>query len=84
MSGGTGGGGNVNPEDSPECTAFCAKLEAMCDFDCDKSFDCSIDAGQCAASTLAHLKCVAETGQLSCGADGYAVIGCRHDEELCN
>jgi hypothetical protein len=82
-SGGAGGGSSVNPENSPECTAFCNKLQTMCSYECDKSFDCSIDSGQCAESTIAFLKCVAEKGQISCGADGYSVIGCSHDKTLC-
>jgi hypothetical protein len=84
-SGGSGGGGNpTDLASTPECMAWCDKLLTECAFECDPSFDCEIGTGQCFASELDYLDCAINEGQLSCGADGFAVIGCGHDESLCN
>jgi hypothetical protein len=64
--------------------AWCDRLQTECSFECDPDFDCAIDPGDCAASTIDWLNCAATEGQLSCGTDGFAVIGCSHDETLCD
>jgi hypothetical protein len=54
-----------------------------CGSECDLLFDCQVGSGQCAASELDYMRCVATEGRLYCSGGSYAVVGCSHDESLC-
>jgi hypothetical protein len=49
---------------SPECTAFCQRIEALdCGADCDVDKMCAIEPGECEASTRARLDCFVNGGE---------------------
>ena len=73
--------------DTPECDAWCAKIEALgCpQGSCDRDFFCSFDAedGECAESKRAELQCSAEQGSYMCTENGWSGSGCPTDNSIC-
>lgn len=62
---------------SAECDAFCAKVASLhCSSTdaCDRSFDCSLFQGECAAQKRAELQCEVDTGTWSCDNGSFSVL----------
>jgi hypothetical protein len=60
---------------TPECDAFCAKLQSTCHQTCTRSVDCAQKTGQCANYTRQYLQCEVDTGQWYCSSGGgYSLV----------
>jgi hypothetical protein len=73
--------------DSPECRAFCLRLETACPGTrCDPQTDCD-EAGDCLAEKRADLACKADprSTDLTCNSGGgYGTVGlCVKPRNLC-
>jgi hypothetical protein len=71
---------------TPECDAFCGRVEALGCADCDRDFHCMVALDSCVAATQAHLACEAETGTFECSEDGSgwsSSSNCATYDELC-
>ena len=67
-------------------SAECKKLPS-CKKECTKS-SCTIEVGQCAASTRKYLDCLATTGNLTCASPGSGTglsveSSCTYDPNVC-
>jgi hypothetical protein len=83
---GGGQAGGSGSSSSPECNAYCAKVESECMgmATCDRASICRIRGGGCAASTNAYLRCVVDSGQWSCvGSDFFVTTSCKLDNTVC-
>ena len=88
---GGGGGGDAAPPvtdifTSPECVAFCKRLESACTGQkCDPKNDCD-ESGMCLAEKRAKLACKADpqATELTCETNGYGTVGlCVKPKNLC-
>lgn len=72
---------------SPECRAFCKRLESACpDTKCDPMIDCNVD-GECLAVKRRELACKADpsSAELTCEHPGYSIVtGCLIPKGLCS
>jgi hypothetical protein len=71
---------------SPECRAFCKRLESTCtDTKCDPMVDCNVD-GECLAAKRNELACKANpsSGELTCEHPGYSLVSfCITPKNVC-
>jgi hypothetical protein len=71
---------------SPECQAFCKRLETACpDTKCDPMNDCD-EFGDCLAEKRAHLACKAnpKSAELTCEHPGYSLVStCITSRNIC-
>jgi hypothetical protein len=71
---------------TPECNAFCARVDALGCGECNREFFCEVGPHSCVLAALAQLDCEAETGTFSCDADGSGwqqSSSCGQFEGLC-
>ena len=68
---------------SPECDAFCAKVQSQCQLPCQRNVDCTTYDPHCAASKLAYLKCGVQNDKVVCGTTTGFILGCTYDDSVC-
>jgi hypothetical protein len=84
--GGNDGGTVTDIFTSPECRAFCKRLETACpDTKCDPMTDCD-EMGDCLAAQRAKLACKADSksAELTCEHPGYSLVStCITPRNIC-
>jgi hypothetical protein len=83
---GTDAGSVTDIFTSPECRAFCKRLETACpDTKCDPMSDCD-EMGDCLAAQRAKLACKADprSAELTCEHPGYSLVStCITPRNIC-